>query len=239
MIAALDPTTAIRQDAVASLASQGLTGGSYVEISGGTTSSPVFTNIYAPPGQPLATKQGGLQSIFDKAPDVLAKLLAIEDQIHDMLGGKNRAAIDESVENLHKLTGVLAAHSDDIGKILANAADATQQIDELAKSANQVTQKAGGLIDRADQFVDNANGAVGRVDKLLGHTDKLVGNVDATVGDMRPGLRDFSQRGEQQLEQLILNFNDLLIKVGRVVDNLERDPAKFLFGNHNEGYKPK
>lgn len=239
VIAALDPDTAIRADAVAALASQGLTGGSYVEISGGSASKPVLPNIYVPPGQRLATKQGGLQSIFDKAPEVLSKLLTIEDQIHDILGGKNRAAIDESVENVRKLTAVLTAHSGDIAKILTNAADATEQIDVLAKTANQVAQKAGHLVDQTDEVVNNANTAVGHVDKLIGHADKLVGNVDGTVADIRPGLRDFSQRGEKQLEQLITNFNDLVIKVGRVVDNLGRDPAKFLFGNHNEGYKPK
>lgn len=88
-------------------------------------------------------------------------------------------------------------------------------------------------------MVDHADAAVGHVDKLVGHADKLIGNVDGTVNDMRPGLRDFSQRGEKQLEQLIGNFNAFVIKVSRVVDELERDPGKFLFGDHNEGYKPK
>src|SRR6185312_5538523 len=200
VVVALDPGTVIRQDAVASLASQGLT--------------------------------GGLQSLFDKAPEVMEKLLGIEDQLHDILGGKNRAAIDETVENIRKVTAAVAAHSSDIEQILSNTADATKQIDALAKSADQVVQKAGGVVDHADA-------AVGHVDKLVGHADKLIGNVDGTVNDMRPGLRDFSQRGEKQLEQLIGNFNAFVIKVSRVVDELERDPGKFLFGDHNEGYKPK
>jgi phospholipid/cholesterol/gamma-HCH transport system substrate-binding protein len=232
VVVALDPGTVIRQDAVASLASQGLTGGSYVEISGGTTKSPRFTNQYQPPGPLIASRTGGLQSLFDKAPEVMEKLLGIEDQLHDILGGKNRAAIDETVENIRKVTAAVAAHSSDIEQILSNTADATKQIDALAKSADQVVQKAGGVVDHADA-------AVGHVDKLVGHADKLIGNVDGTVNDMRPGLRDFSQRGEKQLEQLIGNFNAFVIKVSRVVDELERDPGKFLFGDHNEGYKPK
>jgi phospholipid/cholesterol/gamma-HCH transport system substrate-binding protein len=239
VVVALDPRTVIRQDAIAALASQGLTGGSYVEISGGTPSSPPYVNIYEPPGQPIGTKAGGLQSIFDRAPEVMEKLLVIEDQIHDILGGKNRVAIDQTVENLRKLTAALAAHTDDIEKILSNAADATQQIDVLAKSANQVVQKAGNAVDHVDTTIGHVDTAVGHVDKLIGHADKLVGNVDGTITDMRPGLRDLSQHGEKQLEQLIGNANDLVIKVGRVVDELERNPAKFLFGDHNEGYKPK
>lgn len=239
IVVAVDPGTVIRRDAVASLASQGLTGGSYVEISGGTQSSPRFQNEFAPPGPLITSRTGGLQSIFDKAPQVMEKLLVIEDQIHDILGGKNRKAIDETVANIHKLTEILAAHSGDIDKILSNTADATGRIDELAKSANQLMTKAGSLIDHVDTTVGRADTAVGHVDKLIGHADKLVGNLNNTVTEIRPGLRDFSQRGERQLEQLINNANNFIIKLSRVVDELDRNPSKFLFGNHNQGYQPK
>src|SRR6185437_1447451 len=143
------------------------------------------------------------QSLFNKAPEVMEKLLGIEDQIHDILAGKNRAAIDETVENIRKVTAAVAAHSADIEQIIANTQDATKHIDALALSADNVMQKASGV-------VDHANDAVGHVDKLIGHAEQLVGNFDA-----------------------------LVIKVSRVVDELERDPAKFLFGDHNQGYKPK
>jgi phospholipid/cholesterol/gamma-HCH transport system substrate-binding protein len=240
VIAAIDPDVVIRQDAIASLVSQLLSGNSYVEIGGGTRTAPPFENIYTPPGQPLATKPtAGLQNILDRAPEVMQKLLAIEDQIGDIIGGKNRAAIDETIENVRKLTATLAAHDADIDKILTNAADATAQIDELAKSANQVVQKAGGLVDHVDTAIGHADVAVGHVDRLIGHADKLVGNVDGAVTDIRPGLRDFGQHGERQLEQLISNANDFILKLGRVVDELDRNPAKFLLGDHNEGYKPR
>ncbi len=215
-----------------------MTGGSYVEISGGTPSEPPFTNEYQPPGPLIHSRTGGLQSIFDKAPEVLAKLLDIEDQIKSVLAD-NRPAIDKSVANVQKLTDTLADHSDDIGKILTNAADATQQIDELAKSANQLVAKAGKVVDHVDTTVGDADTALLHADKLIGNADKLVGNVNGTVTDVRPGLREFSQRGERQLEQLITNANDLILKLGRVVDELDRNPSKFLFGDHNEGYKPK
>ncbi|HEX4113197.1 MAG TPA: MlaD family protein [Stellaceae bacterium] len=232
VLVALDPTTIIRQDAVATLAMQGLTGGSYIEISGGTSGAPPFPHRARPPYPFIHSESSGLQSIFDKAPEVLKKLLGIEDQLHDMLDGKNRAAIDETLENVRKLTATLAARSPEIDAILVNTADATHQLDETAKSLNGLMEKAGGTLDRA-------NVAVGHVDKLVGHADTLVGNVDGTVTDIRPGLRNLTQHGEKQLEQLLSNTNDLIIKVSRVVDELGRNPGKFLFGDHNQGYQPK
>jgi phospholipid/cholesterol/gamma-HCH transport system substrate-binding protein len=232
VVVALDPTTQIRQDAIASLATQGLTGGSYIEISGGTSATPPFVNEFEPLGPLIQSRTGGLQSVFDKAPEVVDKFLAIEDQIHDILGGKNRVAIDEAIENIRKLSAALANHSGDVEQILANTANASKEIDKLATNANQVVQKAGGV-------VDHVNTTVGHADKLIGHTDKLVGNVDGTVTDIRPGLRDLSQRGARQIEQLIVNLNDVVTKVGRVVDELERNPSRFLFGDHNQGYQPR
>jgi phospholipid/cholesterol/gamma-HCH transport system substrate-binding protein len=239
VVVALDPGTEIRRDATATLASQGLTGGSYVEISGGTSEAPPYINQFQPPGPLIRSRPGGLQSIFDKAPEVMEKLLAIEDQIHDILGGKNRAAIDETVENVRKLTATLAAHSDQLGQIVDNAADATQQIDELAKSANKVMAKANGVVDHVDHAFTSFDTASTKIGNLAGHGDKLIDNLNATVTDLRPGMRDLSQHGVRQLEQLIGNANDLIIKLGRVVEEFEANPAKFLLGDHNQGYKPR
>ena len=239
VVVALDPTIEIRQDAVASLATQGLTGGSYVEITGGTPASPPFVNEFEPMGPLILSRTGGLQSVFDRAPEVMAKLLTIEDQLHDMLSGQNRAALDETLENLRKLTGTLASHDDEIAQILANTADATKNIDQLAVSANKVMGKAGSVVDHVDKTVGRVNTAIGHVDKLVGNTDKFIGNVNGTVTDMRPGLRDFSQRGVRQMGQLVVNLNDLVTRAGRVVDELARNPSRFLFGNSNEGYRPR
>jgi phospholipid/cholesterol/gamma-HCH transport system substrate-binding protein len=239
VVVALDPTTVIREDAVATLATQGLTGGSYIEISGGTPESPPFANEYEPMGPLILSRTGGLQSVFDRAPELMDRFLAIEDQIRDILGGKNRAAIDETLENLRKLSAALASHSGDVEQILANTADATKKIDQLATTANQVMEKAGGVVAHVDTTVGRVNTAVGHADKLIGHADKLVGNVDATVTDMRPGLRDLSQRGVRQIEQLVVNLNDLVTRAGRVVDELARNPSRFLFGDRNAGYQPR
>ena len=70
----VQPNLNIREDSVASIDSQGLTGGTYVEISGGTAKSPLLT---AKPGQKypvIRTKQSGLLQLEQSAPEVVAKL---------------------------------------------------------------------------------------------------------------------------------------------------------------------
>jgi phospholipid/cholesterol/gamma-HCH transport system substrate-binding protein len=232
VVVAIDPATTLRADATATLAMQGLTGGSYIEISGGSPGSPPLAHRTTRPYPEIGSRSSGLQSLFDQAPEVLTQLKDIEVQIKKALDDKNVAAITETLENVRAATGAVAKHSPQIEEILANTADATHDFDVLAKTANQTVEKAGPLVDQV-------GGVVGHADTLVGHADKFVGGLNATIEENRPGLHEFTSRGLNGAEQLIANTNDLVLKIGRVVDELERDPSRFLFGDKNKGYQPQ
>jgi phospholipid/cholesterol/gamma-HCH transport system substrate-binding protein len=225
VIVALDPTTIIRSDAVATLAMQGLTGGSYIEIGGGTMSAPPFPHRSRPPYPFIHSESSGLQSIFAKAPEVLKQLLVIEQQIQDILNVENRAAIGKTLDNVRKLTDILAKHSKDIEAILANTAEASHQLEIAATSVNGLATKMETVMGHVDTAVTGAN--------------KLVATANTTIQENRPGLRNLTGHGVNQLERLLDNANDLVIKLGRVADELERDPSRFLFGGHERGYRPQ
>ena len=232
VLAALDPSTIIRSDAVATLAMQGLTGGSYIEISGGSVGAPPFPHRGRPPYPFIHSKSSGFQSILDQAPEVLKQLLTIEKQVQGILNDKNSASIAETLENVRKLTGNLAQHTGDIDTILANTADASHQLDEAAKSVNLLAKKTATTMNHVDT-------AVGHADRLFVTTNRLVDHADATIEENRPGLRNLTRHGVNQLEQLLGNANDLVSKFGRVADELERNPSRFLFGGRERGYQPQ
>jgi phospholipid/cholesterol/gamma-HCH transport system substrate-binding protein len=232
VIVALDPSTIIRSDAVATLVTQLMSGSAYIEISGGTMGAPPFPHRTQPPYPFIRSESSGLQSIFNKAPELLKQLLVIENQIEDILNDKNRAAIADTLGNVRKLTGDLAAHTNDINTILVNTADASRQLDEAAKSVNRLAKKTEITMGHVDT-------AVGHADKLFLTANRLVTHTDETVQENRPGLRNLTTRGVNQLEQLLGNANDLMVKLGRVADELERNPSRFLFGGQQRGYQPK
>ncbi len=104
----LQPGLNIRQDSIASIDSQGLTGGTYVEISGGTAKSPTLT---AQPGQKypvIRTKQSGLLQLEQSAPEVVAKLNVAATRLNDLLNDDNRRAIAHVLANLDETTEVIA-----------------------------------------------------------------------------------------------------------------------------------
>src|SRR6185312_13099588 len=113
------PDLHIRVDSEATIESEGLTGGSYVEISGGKKDSAELVPAY--PGQVpvIKSSQSTLQQLAQSAPKLVEKLNAAADKINDLLNDANRKSFGHILSNLDETTAALAKRSDDIDAMLA------------------------------------------------------------------------------------------------------------------------
>jgi phospholipid/cholesterol/gamma-HCH transport system substrate-binding protein len=59
------------------------------------------------------------------------------------------------------------------------------------------------------------------------------------VEENRAPLRDFSQGGLYELSQFVAEARVLVDSLTRLSRMIERDPARFLFGDTQKGYQPK
>ncbi len=174
----LKPDLHIRQDSEASIESEGLTGGSYVEVSGGTKKSPELT---APPGQipVIRSSPSTLQQLVQSAPQLVAKLNVAADRVNDILNDKNRKTFGDILSNLDTTTSTLARRSGDIDATLANfsqvsrtLAQASTKIGPTLADADDGVKKFAKLSADADAFV-NGEG-LGQLSDLLRETSGLV-----------------------------------------------------------------
>ncbi|HEX4293454.1 MAG TPA: MlaD family protein [Rhizomicrobium sp.] len=174
----LKPDLHIRRDSEASIESEGLTGGSYVEISGGTKTSPELT---APPGQipVIRSSPSTLQQLVQSAPQLMAKLNNAADKLNNILNEKNQKAFSDILNNLDTTTTMLAKRSADIDATLANfsqvsktLAQASVKIGPTLTDADDSVKKFGKLSADADAFV-NGEG-LGQLSDLLRETRGLV-----------------------------------------------------------------
>ena len=179
----VQPHLNIREDSVASIDSQGLTGATFVEISGGTAKSPILT---AKPGQKypvIRTKQSGLAQLEQSAPEVVAKLDVAASRINDLLNDNNRRAIAQTLANLDEVTTVIARRSGDIDSILRNTNEATANLDKASAAlqptldqVNQTATKFGKVADDADAFI-NGDG-LAQLSDLISDLRRLTSNLD-------------------------------------------------------------
>ncbi len=154
------PDLHIREDSVATIESEGLTGGSYVEISGGTRKASELT---APAGQipVIKSSQSTLQQLAQSAPRLIEKLNLAADRVNGLLTEKNRRAFGEILANLNQTTGTLARRSDDIDAMLLNFSQASKSLNAASSKigptlsdADESIKKFGKLSSDADAFVN-------------------------------------------------------------------------------------
>jgi phospholipid/cholesterol/gamma-HCH transport system substrate-binding protein len=178
----VQPNLNIHEDSVASIESQGLTGASYVEISGGTKTSPL---LVAKPGQKypvIRAKQSSLQQLEQSAPEVVAKLNVAASRLNDLLSDNNRRTVTHILESLDQTTSTIARRSDDIDATLRNAneavanlRDASVDLKPTLAEADVTMKKYGKVADDADAFI-NGDG-LAQLSDLIGDMRRLVANL--------------------------------------------------------------
>jgi phospholipid/cholesterol/gamma-HCH transport system substrate-binding protein len=225
-------TIKIHADSVASIETQGLTGVSYVEISGGTINSPPLTVAPGERYPVIASRPSSLQEVFNSAPQFLARLLVIEDRLASLLDDKNRGAIAQTLVNVRDTTSVFEHRSREIDRLIVDAGETVHNLADASTTLKVTVANLQRTSDKADRLIDTA-------DVTFDHATKLVVDLDATVQAIRPGLRDLTTNGTAQLDELLSDARRLVASLNRVSTGLERDPSRLLLGDRREGYKPR
>jgi phospholipid/cholesterol/gamma-HCH transport system substrate-binding protein len=155
------PDLHIRQDSEASIESQGLTGGSYVEISGGTKKSPELVPTYRGQIPVIKSKPSTLQQLEQSAPELFDKLNHAADKINALLSPENvknfsgiLSNFNATSKNLTEITTPLARRSGDIDAIIVNLSRASQKLEPTLADADESVKKFGKLSADADAFVN-------------------------------------------------------------------------------------
>jgi len=152
----VSPSLPIHNDSLASIASEGLTGGSYVEIDGGSKNAAVLTP--GPEGEMpvIHAKQSTLQELEQNAPQLMAKLNRAADRLNDVLSDANRKSLSDTLAHLDSLTATLDKRGPDMDRAIHNIALAS----------------------------DSLNGDLGDLHQVLGHADQAVVKIDHVAGDL-------------------------------------------------------
>jgi phospholipid/cholesterol/gamma-HCH transport system substrate-binding protein len=271
--------TPIKEDAIASLEFQGITGVAYVQIEGGTQDAPLLRPQLGRPKPIIKSKPSQLQEVFDAAPEVLNRFIALLEQASVLLGTENQSNVSDTLQNITTFTNTLAENSGDVGSMIS---DSVKVINELrlasAEARAAVTDLRGLVGDVTDNIAlitgearttmddirsltsdlrDDAQNLSGRLDGTLTILDKEVqglgGETKSTLSAVRQAseqlakiiesnqgaVTDFTASGLYEFTQLLAESRILVSSLMRISSEIERDPARFLFGNAQQGLEVK
>jgi len=178
----VQPNLNIRDDSVASIDSQGFTGGDFVEINGGTAKSPLLVAHGEQRYPVLRTKPSTFAELQQSAPQVVAQLNVAVSRLHDLLSDENRRSISHILANLDETSQVIARRSADIDATIANANKAMASLNETSNGlrptldhVDLTIQKYGKVADDADSFI-NGEG-LAQFSDLISEMRRLVSNL--------------------------------------------------------------
>jgi phospholipid/cholesterol/gamma-HCH transport system substrate-binding protein len=235
--------TPIKADTVAQLQLQGITGLSFVQLSGGTRDAPA---LEPPPGKRrarIAYKPSPLEKVFEDVPEAVAQVVALAGRANQLLSDDNLAALSSIIANMDLLAMTVGGSHGDVKRAIVGAADTMDTAQktataleglaadlkamaaELGTDARKVTRTAD---DTAKAFADTARGF-----------SRVASELQGITGEFRGPLRDFGEGGLYDLSQLLVDARSLVTSLNRIAIQFERDPARFLFGDQQKGLEAR
>ena len=196
VIMEVDPTLKLHEDSVASIASMGLTGGSYVEIEGGTKDTPILEAKAGQDYPVIKSRPSTFQQLAESAPRLIAKYNHIGDQISALLDAENRAAIARILANVDKTTSVLAERSDDLDETIRNLNATSRALTVTLGHADEAVVNIAKLSRDADDALGGDTAT--QLASLISETRSMVTSLKTLSGSLqrRPTRLLFGDRRE-------------------------------------------
>jgi paraquat-inducible protein B len=185
------------------------------------------------PSPEIPTIPSEFEQLQQTAGDVAARLPQLVDRLNGLLTDLN--------ETLNQTSGGFGAVVDDMAaiaeevrtstpKLVDRTEQTTEQLQQVAQTLNEILQTnrdaIGSLID--EWTVTGASMRRG------------VEQLNATLAENRQGLRDFTQNGLYEFTGLAQDAQRLVDQFTRLGEEIERDPARFLFGDRSrQGVQPE
>ena len=219
--------TPVKTDTRAKISQDGLTGPTFIQLTGGSPKAPRLVAHNDDQIPVIATEPSALQNLADTANRLVARL----DQV---LSNENVRRISDSLESIAQVTGTLAEQKQDLGALIVNARQASEQLKITLDTTN-------GTIQRIDQnFVRELPPLMAKLDRTLSKLESASTNANALIAENRAPLANFTQGGLQQVGPTLTELRTLIRDLRRVASRLDNNPAGYVLGRQQpKEFEPK
>lgn len=222
--------TPITSDSIASLEVQGVTGGAYVQITGGTSDSKLLKDADTKGTPVIRSRPSTLAKVVDAAPQILGRVLELTDRLSSgLMSPQNVQTLAETLDNARQVSADVAAATRGLD-------GAVRELTGLLAELNRTARTVGPHIDQTVvQAGKSMTILTSDLHELTGSLKQASGQLNAMVSENRQPVRDFAQTGLYEITLLVTQLRDLSAQIGRVVGRIENDPSNFLFGGTRNG----
>jgi phospholipid/cholesterol/gamma-HCH transport system substrate-binding protein len=223
--------TPVRVDSFAQLEPQGLTGLSYILITGG---SPEAQRLYSPAGrQPpkIFARRAQLEGLFEGSEDVLDAAQTALFRLSALLSEQNVTEVSDTLSNLREITERLSAEE----ALIDEMRGAVTQINTAAGDISEAAGAMQSFAVTAEAFLNNEmTVAVNNTSAAAVSTDLAARNTNQLMLTLQPAIEDFANGGIQDLNRAASDLRTLIATLERIATEIEQNPGAFVAGSPRE-----
>ena len=216
LVFAIERGIPIKEDTVAVLKTQGLTGIAYVELGGGTRESPALRATDGETYPVIRTKPSLSARLENVLTNVLAKLDRTTSNIDAMLSVENQLAVKSALADLAAVMRTIAARKDTLDKGIVSA-------ERTFDNSARVTSQLGPVIERIGRSAD-------AVEKMGNDASEATKTAGKTINSMGADVQRFTGETLPELERLLGELTVLSASLRRLSDQTQRNPSGLIFG---------
>lgn len=213
--------TPVKQDTIAMLAYNGITGTSIIQLSRGSAESPQLKTgpdniavIHATPSP--------LRQLLDNGGDLMGNINNVITRLNQLLSEGNMQHVASILRNVDNTTGALEAQNTKMAEILQNIMGASLHLNQVLASADR----------QSNVLFRKTNNAVGALEESSIAVRDLIKN---NQGAINSGLAGFSEVGP-----LLQEMRYTLHIFATIGQRMEDNPASYLLnGDSYKEYTPK
>jgi len=154
-------------------------------------------------------------------PTLIKQVAAVLDRVQQILSPENEAAIHSLLESAASAMKTLQADAESLGPLISGAQD--------------TVTSAGQLTTHLDAVVQNNREDIRAIFKNFRENtvslNKLIDQLNQVATANRIPIRQFMDGTLADLRALIIDARTTVNKATTVLDSLERNPTRFIFGN--------
>jgi phospholipid/cholesterol/gamma-HCH transport system substrate-binding protein len=208
--------TPVKEDTVAVLQTQGLTGIAFVELTGGGRAS---LPLQAQAGEeyPVIKSGPSLMTRLDTSiTALLTSLNRASENFNALMDEDNRRAVKNTLAGLEVLSRTLAARSAAIDSSLTNAA-------HTMENTARLTDQLPHLVQRLEQSAET-------FDRMSNQVARAGARASGTFDSARAGAQEFTNETLPEVHQLVAELRDLTKTLRRISGELDNNPSILLYG---------
>ena len=221
----VDADTPVTTETVARLQAQGVTGVSYVALSGGSATAEALAEDAV-----IRSERSALQSVFEGAPELLERAISLLEDVNDVFDDQNRTAVSTILENLATSSGrlddVLANFetlSADLSAAASGVAAFSERLEQLGDTAETTLTTATETLNNAGQTFDRATDTIATIDTFTrNELTPLASDLRETVqagGQVIAGIGENAEEIAERLNVLAEDGQAALASVTQAFDN--------------------